>query len=121
MPQTRIVLDPAFTVGEVDRRIFGSFVEHMGRCVYTGIYEPGHPSADEHGLPQRRRGPHPRGGRDLCATPAATSSPATGGRTASVRSRTDPARLDLAWRSIETNEVGLNEFAGWAAEPGSKP
>ena len=50
MPQAAIVLDPAFTVGEVDRRIFGSFVEHMGRCVYTGIYEPGHPTADEHGF-----------------------------------------------------------------------
>ena len=55
MQQSTVVLDPAFTVGEVDRRIFGSFVEHMGRCVYTGIYEPGHPTADEHGFRRRRR------------------------------------------------------------------
>ena len=46
----RFTLDPAFTVGEVDPRLFGSFVEHLGRCVYTGIYEPGHPTADEAGL-----------------------------------------------------------------------
>ena len=43
-------LDPAFRIGPVDRRLFGSFVEHMGRCVYTGIYEPDHPTADDHGF-----------------------------------------------------------------------
>ena len=46
----RIVIDPAFVVGALDRRLFGSFVEHMGRCVYTGIYEPGHPTADADGF-----------------------------------------------------------------------
>jgi alpha-N-arabinofuranosidase len=46
----RLVLDPAFVVGAVDRRLFGSFVDHMGRCVYTGIYEPGHPTADADGF-----------------------------------------------------------------------
>ena len=51
MSRARITLDRDFTVGEVPRRIFGSFVEHMGRCVYTGIYEPGHPTADDAGLP----------------------------------------------------------------------
>lgn len=45
-------LDPAFTVAPVSRRTFGSFVEHMGRCVYTGIYEPGHPTADTDGFRQ---------------------------------------------------------------------
>nr|AIA94819.1 CAZy families GH51 protein [uncultured Streptosporangium sp.] len=48
--QARVRLDPAFRIAPVNRRIFGSFVEHMGRCVYTGIYEPGHPSADAHGF-----------------------------------------------------------------------
>jgi alpha-N-arabinofuranosidase len=48
--QARLVLDPAFEVGPVDPRLFGSFVEHVGRCVYTGIYEPGHPAAGPDGL-----------------------------------------------------------------------
>jgi alpha-L-arabinofuranosidase len=48
--QARLVLDPAFAVGPVDPRLFGSFVEHVGRCVYTGIYEPGHPATDPDGL-----------------------------------------------------------------------
>ena len=39
-----------FTVGPVDDRLFGGFVEHIGRCVYDGIYEPGHPEADADGF-----------------------------------------------------------------------
>ena len=50
MHPARMVIDPAFTVAEVDERLFGSFVEHMGRAVYGGIYEPGHPTADEDGF-----------------------------------------------------------------------
>jgi alpha-L-arabinofuranosidase len=50
MPVARIVVDPAYTVGPLNRRLFGSFVEHLGRCVYDGIYEPGHPSADGDGF-----------------------------------------------------------------------
>ena len=46
----RLMLDPAFRVGPLSRRLFGSFVEHMGRCVYTGSYEPDHDTADEHGF-----------------------------------------------------------------------
>lgn len=47
---TRITIDPAFVVGPVRRRTFGSFVEHLGRCVYTGIFEPDHPQAAEAGF-----------------------------------------------------------------------
>src|SRR5512142_2976089 len=50
MIDARLTLDPAFRLGPIDRRLFGSFVEHMGRSVYTGVFEPGHPAADELGL-----------------------------------------------------------------------
>ena len=46
----KITVHPSFVTGEIDRRIFGSFVEHLGRAVYTGIFEPGHPAADEQGF-----------------------------------------------------------------------
>ena len=49
MTHARITVDRDFTIAEVPRRLFGQFVEHMGRCVYTGIYEPGHPTADRNG------------------------------------------------------------------------
>jgi alpha-L-arabinofuranosidase len=50
MPTASLVLDAAYAIGPVPRRLFGTFVEHMGRCVYTGLYEPGHPRADDNGL-----------------------------------------------------------------------
>ena len=50
MLRARVALNPAHVVAPVSRRTFGSFVEHMGRCVYTGIFEPGHPLADEDGF-----------------------------------------------------------------------
>ena len=121
MPEVRIVLDPAFTVGEVDRRLFGSFVEHMGRCVYTGIHEPGHPTADEHGF---------RGDvAALTREAGVTVVRYPGGNFVSgyrwedgigpVQER--PARIDLAWRSVEPNTVGLDEFVTWARSTDSTP
>ena len=50
MTAVRLTLDPAFRVGPVRRRTFGSFVEHLGRCVYSGIHDPAHPGADEDGF-----------------------------------------------------------------------
>ena len=50
MISAHLTIDPHFVVGPINRRLFGSFVEHLGRCVYDGIYEPGHPDADEDGF-----------------------------------------------------------------------
>ena len=50
--KARITVNREFVKGEIDRRIYGSFVEHMGRVVYSGIYEPGHETADEDGFRQ---------------------------------------------------------------------
>ena len=106
----RFTLDPAFAVGRVDPRLYGSFVEHLGRCVYTGIFEPGHPAADEDGLRTdvleliRELGPtairYP-GGNFVSGFKWEDS-------VGPVEQR--PRRLDLAWRSLETNRFGLSEF-----------
>ena len=50
--KARMTVDRDFRIGEVDKRIYGSFIEHLGRAVYTGIYEPGHKTADELGFRQ---------------------------------------------------------------------
>jgi alpha-L-arabinofuranosidase len=50
MPHAKVVLDRDFAIGDTDPRLFGAFVEHLGRCVYGGLFEPGHPSADERGF-----------------------------------------------------------------------
>ncbi|MEV7990560.1 alpha-N-arabinofuranosidase [Streptomyces sp. NPDC086077] len=121
MPTARLTLDPAFRVGSVDRRLFGSFVEHMGRCVHTGIYEPGHPTADEEGFRTDVL--------ELVRELGITVVRYPGGNFVSnyrwedgVGPREDrPRRLDLAWRSVESNAVGLNEFMAWAAKAGVEP
>ena len=49
MQNAKLTLDRDFVIGPIDPRLYGSFVEHLGRCVYGGLYEPGHPAADEDG------------------------------------------------------------------------
>jgi alpha-N-arabinofuranosidase len=118
MTSARLVVDRDFTVGPVPRRLFGSFVEHMGRCVYTGIYEPGHPAADERG--------YRRDVLDLTRELGVSIVRYPGGNFVSGYHWEDgvgpaaerPRRMDGAWHTIETNAFGLHEFAGWAAEAG---
>ena len=50
MKKAKLILDRDYVISRVDKRIYGSFIEHLGRAVYTGIYEPGHPAADEAGF-----------------------------------------------------------------------
>jgi len=120
MPKAHLTIDPHFTVGPINRRLFGSFVEHLGRCVYDGIYEPGHPTADANGF---------RGDVvELVKELGVSAIRYPGGNFVSGYRWEDgvgpvadrPRRLDLAWHSTETNEVGLDEFAGWLELVGSE-
>ncbi|MEU0671440.1 alpha-N-arabinofuranosidase [Streptomyces sp. NPDC006172] len=118
MRTARLTLDPAFTVGRVDPRLFGSFVEHLGRCVYTGIYEPGHPTADEDGIRADVL--------DLVRELGVTAVRYPGGNFVSGYKWEDsvgpvedrPRRLDLAWHSTETNRFGLSEYIAFLRKIG---
>jgi alpha-N-arabinofuranosidase len=103
-----------FRIGKIDDRLYSAFIEHMGRAIYSGIYEPGHPEADGNGWR-----------RDVLKFVRDLDIPAIrypGGNFVSAYKWEDgigpkderPVRLDLAWRSKETNQVGINEFAQWA-------
>jgi alpha-N-arabinofuranosidase len=113
MIPAHLTIDPHFVVGPVNRRLFGSFVEHLGRCVYDGIYEPGHPAADEHG--------YRTDVIELVRELGVSTIRYPGGNFVSGYRWEDgvgpvdqrPRRLDLAWHSTETNQVGLDEFAVW--------
>ena len=50
--RAKMVLDKEFQIAPIDKRIYGSFIEHLGRAVYEGIYQPGHPAADKDGFRQ---------------------------------------------------------------------
>ncbi len=120
-PTAHVVLDPAFRIADVNRRLFGSFVEHMGRCVYEGVYEPGHPTADARGL----RGDVLELTRELGVSVVRypggnfVSSYRWEDGVGPVEER--PKRLNLAWRSLESNQFGLNEFMAWADAAGVEP
>jgi alpha-N-arabinofuranosidase len=118
--KTFCTLDKAYRIGEVDERLYGSFIEHLGRAVYGGIYEPGHPEADEEGFRRdvlalvRELGvPLVRypGGNFVCSFDWEDS-------VGSLEKR--PRRLDLAWRTVEPNLVGLGEFMSWAKKAGTE-
>jgi alpha-N-arabinofuranosidase len=118
--KAKMIVDKSFRISEVDRRIYGSFIEHLGRAVYGGIYEPSHETADAHGFRN-----------DVKALIRELNVPIIrypGGNFVSGYNWEDgvgpvanrPRRLELAWRTIETNEVGTNEFARWAKEIGAE-
>ncbi|MGP3933800.1 arabinosylfuranosidase ArfA [Nonomuraea sp. KM88] len=121
MHQAELTLDPAFKVAPVRRRTFGTFVEHLGRCVYTGIHEPDHPSADGDGFR--------RDVLDLTRELGVSTVRYPGGNFVSGYRWEDgigpvaerPRRLDLAWHSTETNEVGVDEFVRWCRKAGVEP
>src|SRR5688572_1063010 len=121
MTTARVTIDPSFRVGPAHPRLFGSFVEHMGRCVYGGVFEPGHPEADALGLR--------RDVLDLTRELGVSVVRYPGGNFVSSYRWEDgvgpagdrPRRLDLAWKSIETNAFGLDEFMRWAAAAGVEP
>lgn len=114
MKKATMIMDRDFAIGKIDPRIYGSFIEHLGRAVYGGIYEPGHPTADENGFR-----------RDVIDMVRKLGVPVVrypGGNFVSGFNWEDsigpreqrPKRLDLAWFTTETNEVGLHEFVDWA-------
>ncbi len=117
----RVTIDPAFRVGPVRRRTFGSFVEHLGRCVYTGIYDPEAPTADPDGF----RGDVIEMTREL----GISTVRYPGGNFVSGYRWEDgigpveqrPRRLDLAWHSTDPNTIGVDEFMTWSAKAGVEP
>jgi alpha-N-arabinofuranosidase len=120
MKNAKMILDRDYAIGTIDKRIYGSFIEHLGRAVYGGIYEPGHPTADANGFR-----------RDVAEMVRKLGVPVVrypGGNFVSGFNWEDsigprdkrPHRLDLAWFTTETNEVGLHEFVDWTRQVDSE-
>ncbi|MBQ8506857.1 MAG: alpha-N-arabinofuranosidase [Clostridia bacterium] len=121
MKRVSCFTDKHYTIGKIDDKLYSSFTEHLGRCIYSGIYEPGHPTADEKGY---------RG--DVAELVKGLGVPVIrypGGNFVSCYDWHDgigpkelrPKRMDYAWASIETNEFGIDEFCQWAEKVGIEP
>lgn len=120
MKNAKVVLSKDFKVGEVDNRVFGSFIEHLGRAVYGGIYEPGHPLADDMGFR-----------KDVIELVKELKVPIVrypGGNFVSGYNWEDgvgpiekrPKRTELAWFTTELNHIGTNEFVEWTKRVNSE-
>ncbi len=121
MKKSNLTLSKDFKIAKVDNRIFGSFIEHLGRAVYGGIYEPGHPEADENGFR-----------KDVIKLIRDIDVPVVrypGGNFVSGYNWEDgvgpvenrPRRLELAWSTTEPNTFGTNEFMKWCKAAGTSP
>ena len=118
--KAKLFADRHFPIGNIDRRIYGSFLEHLGRAVYGGIYDPEHPTADDMGfradvleLVRKLRVPVVRypGGNFVSGY---NWEDGTGPK------ENRPRRMEQAWSAIETNQVGIDEFQEWARRAGTE-
>ncbi len=121
MKYAKLTLCSEYRVGKIDPRVYGSFIEHLGRAVYGGIYEPGHPAADKNGFRT-----------DVNALIKELNVPVVrypGGNFVSGYNWEDgigpkenrPRRLELAWGTTEPNTFGTDEFMRWCRETGIEP
>ena len=121
MKYAKLTLCSEYRTGKIDDRIYGSFIEHLGRAVYGGIYEPGHPAADENGFRT-----------DVNALIKELRVPLVrypGGNFVSGYNWEDgigpvkdrPRRLELAWGTTEPNTFGTDEFIKWCASAATAP
>ena len=119
--QAAVHLDTHHHVGQIDRRIFGGFLEHLGRAVYEGVYDPGNPLSDERGFR-----------KDVLDLLTPLKMPVMrypGGNFVSCYDWRDgvgptekrPTRPDYAWRSRETNKFGTDEFMAWCETAKTDP
>ena len=119
MKQAKMILDKDYQISRIDNRIYGSFIEHLGRAVYGGIYEPGHPTADELGFRTDVISAVKKLGVPIVRYPGGNFVSGFHWEDSVGPVEQRPRRLDLAWFTTETNEVGLHEFARWAEKAGS--
>ena len=119
MKKAGIILDKDYQIGRIDDRIYGSFIEHLGRAVYGGIYEPSHPLADEAGFRKDVIEAVKKLGVPIVRYPGGNFVSGFHWEDSVGPVEKRPKRLDLAWFTTETNEVGLHEFAEWTKKAGS--
>ena len=119
MKQAKIIIDRDFTVSKVDPRIYGSFIEHLGRAVYGGIYQPGNPKSDDQGFRTDTLEMVKELGIPVVRYPGGNFVSGYRWEDGVGPKEQRPRRLDLAWHVVETNQFGLNEFADWAKKADS--
>jgi len=117
----KLTVDPTNQISKIDDRVFSALIEHLGRAVYDGLYNPGHPQSDENGFRQDVVQAVKDLNIDLIRYPGGNFVSGYNWEDGIGPKNQRPTRLDLAWRSIETNQFGLHEFMKWTKQTGTRP
>ncbi len=119
--QAKVFIDPAFRISPLDRNLFGSFIEHLGRAVYEGIYEPGFPLADSDGFRKDTLEVIRQADVPMIRYPGGNFVSGYDWLDGVGPKKDRPTLLDRAWDTIETNQFGTDEFMLWCKKVGTLP
>ncbi len=117
----RVCLDTQRVIGEISPLLFGGFAEHMGRCIYEGIFDPGSPHADVQGFRQDVLAALAELDFSIIRYPGGNFLSGYHWRDGIGPREQRPRRRELAWQSIETNNFGINEFMDFCRRMGTLP
>ena len=118
--KAKIVANRRYTVADIDPRLYGSFIEHLGRAVYGGVYEPGHETADDQGFRRDVIELVRRLGVPIVRYPGGNFVSGYNWEDGTGPREARPRRMELAWGVTETNEVGIDEFQEWCRRADSE-
>jgi alpha-N-arabinofuranosidase len=118
---TRIFIDSRRTIAPIDRNLFGSFLEHLGRAIYQGVYDPGSKLSDANGFRKDVLNEIRQLGVPMVRYPGGNFVSGYNWLDAVGPKQNRPRVLDKAWNSIESNQFGTNEFMAWCKAAGTLP
>ncbi len=118
--KTKVTVVRDFKIGRVDENLFSSFIEHLGRAVYTGIYEPSHEKADGQGFRKDVIALVRELNVSLVRYPGGNFLSGYDWKDGIGPRGSRPVRLDRAWHTIEPNEIGIDEFVDWTKKSGTQ-
>ena len=117
----RVYLDSRRTVSPLDRNLFGSFLEHLGRAIYEGIYDPGSKLSDSNGFRKDVMDEVRQMGVPIVRYPGGNFVSGYNWLDGVGPKQDRPRVLDKAWNSLNTNQFGTNEFMAWCKATGTLP
>ncbi|ASA20773.1 alpha-N-arabinofuranosidase [Paenibacillus donghaensis] len=118
--KARFVFDKDYVISKIDNRIYGSFVENLGRCVYGGLYDPEDPTADSDGFRQDVIDAVNELNVPMIRLPGGNFVATYVWEDGVGPRDTRPRKPDLAWKCIETNQIGTNEYMDWLNKVGAE-
>lgn len=117
----RVFVDTRRTISPIDANLFGSFLEHLGRAIYDGIYDPGSRLSDSNGFRKDVLDEVRKLGVPIIRYPGGNFVSGYNWLDGVGPKQNRPRVLDKAWNSIESNQFGTNEFLAWCKLAGTKP